>query len=195
MRKQEVVRKTAETDIKLKLNLDGAGKSRLSTGNGFFDHMLTLFACHSRFDLEVVCAGDTHVDFHHSAEDIGISLGRAFKIAVGDKAGVKRYGSFILPMDESLALCAVDLSGRAYLNFDMCVPLKSAGGFDGEDCKEFFAAFAREAAVTLHIKLFYGENTHHIMECLFKAFARALSQAVETDVRANGEIPSTKGEL
>lgn len=195
MRKAEIKRKTAETDIALRLCLDGSGSHKIDTGNGFFDHMLTLFAGHSRFDLEVSCKGDTYVDFHHSCEDIGIAMGKAFKEALGDKAGIKRYGNVILPMDESLTLCAVDISGRPYLNFDAVMPGERVGDFDTELVEEFFAAFVREAGITLHIKLIYGKNVHHVIECIFKAFARTLRTAAAIDEASGGEIPSTKGVL
>ncbi len=195
MRESEISRKTSETDIAIKLNLDGGGLCASDSGNGFFDHMLNLFAAHSRFDLAVRCKGDIHVDFHHSCEDIGIALGQAFKEALGDKAGIKRYGSVILPMDESLVLCAADISGRSYLNFDAAIPRGAVGGFDTELVEEFFAAFVRESRITIHIRLIYGKNIHHIIECIFKAFARTLRAAVATDASAGGKIPSTKGLL
>ncbi|MDD4125555.1 MAG: imidazoleglycerol-phosphate dehydratase HisB [Eubacteriales bacterium] len=195
MRISEIQRKTAETDIFMRLNLDGSGKCEIDTGNGFFDHMLTLLAGHSRFDLTVKCKGDTYVDFHHSCEDIGISMGKAFREALGDKAGIKRYGNIILPMDESLVLCATDISGRSYLNFDVTMPGSRVGAFDTELVEEFFAAFVREAGITLHIKKIYGKNTHHVIECIFKAFARTMKTAAAIDVAAAGEIPSTKGVL
>ncbi|MGI6716888.1 MAG: imidazoleglycerol-phosphate dehydratase HisB [Eubacteriales bacterium] len=195
MREYKITRKTNETDIVLSLNLDGTGKSVISTGNGFFDHMLTLFSCHSRFDLEVKCDGDTYVDFHHSCEDIGISLGKAFKEALGSKAGIKRYGNIILPMDEALILCAVDISGRAYLNFDVTLPSARVGDFDTELVEEFMTAFVRESGITLHIKKIYGKNTHHIIEGIFKALARTLKTAVSVDESLSGEVPSTKGVL
>lgn len=195
MREAEIKRKTAETDIYLKLNLDGTGKREISTGSGFFDHMMNLFASHSRFDLTVECAGDTNVDFHHSCEDIGIALGKAFKEALGDKAGIKRYGHVILPMDETLVLCAADISGRAYLNFDVAIPSGIVGDFDTKLTEEFISALVREAGITLHIKKIYGKNTHHIIEGVFKALARTLRIAVSSDEALSGEIPSSKGVL
>ena len=173
MRKGELKRKTAETDIELSLTLDGTGKSSIDTGCGFLDHMLTLFASHGRFDLNVSCKGDTNVDFHHSVEDVGICLGKAFSDAIGDCKGIKRYGNMILPMDESLVLCALDVSGRAYLNYDVSITAEKIGEFDTELIEEFFFAFVRNSGVTLHIKQLDGKNAHHIAEAAFKAFARA----------------------
>ena len=195
MRKGEIKRKTAETDIELSLALDGTGKSNIYTGSGFLDHMLTLFAAHGRFDLNVSCKGDTNVDFHHSVEDVGICLGKAFSDAIGDCKGIKRYGNMILPMDESLVLCALDVSGRAYLNYDVSITAEKIGDFDTELIEEFFFAFVRNSGVTLHIKQLDGKNAHHIAEATFKAFARALRQAVEIDIQSKDEIPSTKGVL
>ena len=195
MRKGELKRKTAETDIELSLTLDGTGKSSIDTGCGFLDHMLTLFASHGRFDLNVSCKGDTNVDFHHSVEDVGICLGKAFSDAIGDCKGIKRYGNMILPMDESLVLCALDVSGRAYLNYDVSIAAEKIGDFDIELIEEFFYAFVRNSGVTLHIKRLDGRNAHHIAEAAFKAFARALRQAVEIDMQSKDEIPSTKGVL
>ncbi|MBQ4135931.1 MAG: imidazoleglycerol-phosphate dehydratase HisB [Clostridia bacterium] len=195
MRKGEIKRKTAETDIELSLALDGTGKSNIYTGCGFLDHMLTLFAAHGRFDLNVSCKGDTNVDFHHSVEDVGICLGKAFSDAIGDCKGIKRYGNMILPMDESLVLCALDVSGRAYLNYDVSITAEKIGDFDTELIEEFFFAFVRNSGVTLHIKQLDGKNAHHIAEAAFKAFARALRQAVEIDIQSKDEIPSTKGVL
>lgn len=195
MRKGELKRKTAETDIELSLTLDGTGKSSIDTGCGFLDHMLTLFASHGRFDLNVSCKGDTNVDFHHSVEDVGICLGKAFSDAIGDCKGIKRYGNMILPMDESLVLCALDVSGRAYLNYDVSIAAEKIGDFDTELIEEFFFAFVRNSGVTLHIKRLDGRNAHHIAEAAFKAFARALRQAVEIDMQSKDEIPSTKGVL
>lgn len=195
MRKGEIKRKTAETDIELSLALDGTGKSNIYTGSGFLDHMLTLFAAHGRFDLNVSCKGDTNVDFHHSVEDVGICLGKAFSDAIGDCKGIKRYGNMILPMDESLVLCALDVSGRAYLNYDVSITAEKIGDFDTELIEEFFFAFVRNSGVTLHIKQLDGKNAHHIAEAAFKAFARALRQAVEIDIQSKDEIPSTKGVL
>ena len=195
MRKSEIVRKTAETDIELSLCLDGRGKSKIDTGCGFLDHMLTLFASHSRFDLCVKCVGDMNVDAHHTTEDIGICLGKAFAEALGDKKGIKRYGSMILPMDEALILSAVDLSGRAYLGFTLDIPTAKVGDFDTELVEEFWLAFVREAKCSLHIKKIDGKNTHHIIEGAFKATARALSEAAMIDERFADEVPSTKGVL
>lgn len=195
MRKGEIKRKTAETDIELSFALDGTGKSNIYTGCGFLDHMLTLFAAHGRFDLNVSCKGDTNVDFHHSVEDVGICLGKAFSDAIGDCKGIKRYGNMILPMDESLVLCALDVSGRAYLNYDVNITAEKIGDFDTELIEEFFFAFVRNSGVTLHIKQLDGKNAHHIAEAAFKAFARALRQAVEIDIQSKDEIPSTKGVL
>lgn len=195
MRKSEIQRKTAETDIKLSLSLDGSGRSDIDTGCGFFDHMLTLFAAHGKFDLSVKCVGDTAVDYHHSIEDIGICLGLAFSEAIGDCKGIKRYGNMILPMDESLILCAIDVSKRAYLNCDLEICAERIGTFDTELVEEFFLAFVRNSNITLHIKKLDGKNAHHIVEATFKAFARALAQAVSIDENAKDEIPSTKGVL
>ena len=195
MREANLNRKTNETEISIFLNLDGKGESKINSGNGFFDHMLTLFARHARFDLNIECKGDTFVDFHHSAEDIGIVLGDAFSTAIGDMAGVTRYADTTLPMDESLILTAVDISGRGYLNFDLSIPTEKIGDFDTELVEEFFAAFCRRANVTLHIKQFYGRNAHHIVEGTFKSFARTMKKAVEIDENFKDEIPSTKGVL
>lgn len=195
MRKSEINRKTAETDIQLSLCLDGSGKADIDTGCGFFDHMLTLFAAHGRFDLAVKCKGDVKVDYHHSVEDIGICLGDAFKEAVGDCKGIKRYGNMILPMDESLILCALDVSGRSYLAYGLDIPTEKIGDFDCELVEEFFLAFTRRAGITLHIKQLDGRNSHHIVEGTFKAFARALASAVEIDARCADSVPSTKGVL
>ena len=195
MRKAEVTRKTAETDIRLALCLDGAGNAHINTGVGFLDHMLTLLAAHGRFDLDVECAGDTRVDDHHSTEDVGIALGEAFRLALGDKRGVCRYGSMLLPMDEALVACAVDLSGRSLLRFDLRLPAQKVGTFDTELVEEFFLAFTRSAGVTLHLRQLDGANTHHIIEAAFKGFGRSLRQAVAPDAAAADEIPSTKGTL
>ena len=194
-RVSEINRKTAETDIRLSLCLDGTGKSEIDTGCGFLDHMLTLFARHARFDLNVFCKGDTYVDYHHTAEDIGIALGTAFYEAIGDKRGIRRYGNMILPMDESLILSAVDISGRAHLEYNLPLPRVKVGDFDTELVEEFFLGFVREAKITLHIKLLDGKNTHHIIEGTFKSVARSLREAVAEDPDAKGEIPSTKGVL
>jgi len=195
MRTAQINRKTNETDITLSLNLDGSGKSDIATGVGFLDHMLALFARHGRFDLNVTCKGDTNVDDHHSVEDVGIALGDALKSALGEKRGIVRYGSMLLPMDETLVLCALDCSGRAYLKFTAEIPTQKIGTFDTELVEEFFLAFARTAGVTLHIKQLDGENSHHIVEAMFKAFGRALGQAVAIDPNYANEIPSTKGVL
>ena len=195
MRTAEIVRTTNETDIRLTLDLDGTGKSEIATGCGFLDHMLTLFAKHGRFDLSVFCKGDTFVDYHHTVEDIGIALGQAFKAALGEKRGVNRYGSFLLPMDEALIQCAVDLSGRCYLNYKAEVPAEKVGDFDTELAEEFFWGFVRASESTLHIRKLEGVNSHHIIEGVFKCAARALRQAVAADPAAADEIPSTKGVL
>ena len=195
MRTAEISRKTNETDIKLKLNLDGKGDSKIDSGCGFLDHMLTLFARHGRFDLEVFCKGDTEVDYHHTVEDIGIALGDAFSNALGDKKGIIRYGSFILPMDESLILSAVDISGRSFLNYALEIPSYRVGDFDTELCEEFFQAFVRNSNITLHIKQLEGTNSHHIIEGAFKSVARSLKEAVKIDPNFKDEIPSTKGVL
>ena len=192
MRQADIARKTAETDITLSLDLDGAGKSDISTGCGFLDHMLCAFARHGRFDIALKCKGDTQVDDHHSAEDIGIALGSAFCRALGDKRGISRYGSMILPMDEALVMSAVDISGRAHLEYDVPGLKDKVGSFDTELVKEFFLGFVRNAGVTLHVKKLSGENTHHILEAAFKSVARSLSQAVRIDERFADEIPSTK---
>ena len=195
MRTAEIRRKTAETDIQLDLNIDGSGKSEISTGVGFLDHMLTLFSRHGRFDLNLVCKGDVDVDDHHSVEDIGICLGKAFAEAAGDMRGIKRYGSMILPMDETLILCAVDISGRSYLNFGLDIPTEKVGTFDTELAEEFFQAFVRNFPITMHIKQLEGKNSHHIIEGTFKAFGRAMKNAIEKDIKYADEIPSTKGVL
>ena len=195
MRSATINRSTTETQISLTLNLDGTGKTKIKTGVGFLDHMLTLFAKHGRFDLTLFCNGDVQVDDHHSAEDIGICLGEAFAKALGDKRGIYRYGSMTLPMDESLILSAVDLSGRAYLGYKLDIPTEKVGTFDTELVKEFWLAFVRTAACTLHIRQLAGENAHHIIEGAFKSVARALRAAVALDPDAKNEIPSTKGVL
>lgn len=195
MRTAEINRKTAETDIVLSLNLDGTGKSEIDTGCGFLNHMLTLFAKHGRFDLSVKCVGDTEVDDHHTAEDIGICLGDAFAKALGDMRGIVRYGNMILPMDEALILSAVDISGRGKLVADLKIPTEKVGTFDTELVFEFFEAFTRRANITLHIRQLAGENSHHIIEGAFKSVARSLRAAVKIDPEAAGEIPSTKGVL
>ena len=195
MRTADITRRTAETDITLKLNLDGTGASDIDTGVGFLDHMLTLFAAHGKFDLTVKCEGDTEVDDHHTVEDVGICLGQAFAIALGDKRGICRYGQTILPMDEALILTAADLSGRSYLGYALEIPTEKVGTFDTELVKEFFLAFVRCAAVTLHIRQMAGENSHHIIEGTFKSVARTLRAAVAVDEKCRDAIPSTKGVL
>ena len=195
MRSAEIRRKTAETDIQLALELDGVGKSDVVTGCGFLDHMLTLFARHGRFDLTARCWGDTYVDDHHTVEDIGICLGDALRQALGDKRGIARYGSCILPMDEALVLTAVDLSGRGLLCCDLDIPMEKVGTFDTELTEEFLMALARRGDMTVHVRQLAGRNSHHIIEGTFKSLARSLSQAVALDPRSAGEIPSTKGVL
>ena len=193
MRTAEILRKTAETDIMLTLNLDGSGKSAVQTGVGFLDHMLTLFAAHGKFDLTVSCQGDTFVDDHHSAEDIGICLGQAFQSALGDKRGITRYGSFLLPMDEALIQTAVDISGRSHLGYGLEIPTEKIGSFDTELVEEFWLAFVRCCPMSLHIRQLAGKNSHHIVEGCFKSVARTLKIAVKSD--GTNEIPSTKGVL
>ena len=193
MRTAAINRKTAETDIMLTLNLDGTGKSTVKTGVGFLDHMLTLFAAHGKFDLEVTCQGDTEVDDHHSAEDIGICLGQAFQQALGDKRGITRYGSFLLPMDEALIQTAVDISGRSYLGYGLEIPTEKIGTFDTELVEEFWLAFVRCCPMSLHIRQLSGKNSHHIVEGCFKSVARSLRIAVASD--GTNDIPSTKGVL
>lgn len=195
MRKSEIVRKTAETDIRLSLNLDGEGKSAIDTGCGFLDHMLTLFSKHSGYDLSVNCKGDVDVDFHHTTEDVGIALGEAFFEALGDKRGIVRYGDITLPMDETLIACAVDISGRDYLAVSLDIKAEKVGDFDTELCEEFLLAFVRTAKVTLHVSQLAGKNAHHIIEGTFKALARTLAKATAIDPARAGEIPSTKGVL
>lgn len=195
MREYKVSRKTAETDINLYLNLDGSGKSNVDTGCGFLDHMLTLFASHGRFDLDVKCIGDTNVDDHHTVEDVGICLGLAFTEALGDKKGITRYGNIILPMDEALVLCAVDISGRDNLSYKADIPAQKVGTFDTELTKEFFLAFVRNCRLSLHIQQLDGENSHHIIEGMFKAFGRVMRTAVSIDEKFSSEVPSTKGVL
>lgn len=191
----DIVRKTAETDISIQLNIDGRGESEIATGCGFLDHMLTLFSKHGRFDLKLKCSGDVEVDYHHTAEDVGIVLGEAFERALGSKKGIIRYADKTIPMDESLVLCAIDISGRGYLGFDLEIPCEKIGDFDSELVKEFFAAFVRSSNITLHLKKLAGENSHHIAEGAFKAFARALGAAASIDEKYRNEIPSTKGVL
>ena len=193
MRTAEILRKTAETDICLSLNLDGTGKSTVKTGVGFLDHMLTLFAAHGKFDLTVTCQGDTYVDDHHSAEDIGICLGKAFAEALGEKRGITRYGSFLLPMDEALIQTAVDISGRSFLGYGLQIPTEKIGSFDTELVEEFWLAFVRQCPMSLHILQLAGKNAHHIVEGCFKSVARSLKIAVASD--GTNDIPSTKGVL
>ena len=195
MRNAEIIRETAETSITLKLNIDGKGKSNIVTGCGFLDHMLILFAKHGRFDLEILCKGDTEVDYHHTTEDIGICLGQAFFDALENKKGVVRYGNTALPMDEALIFTAVDLSGRGFLAYDLNIPTEKVGDFDTELVKEFWLAFTRKANITLHIKQLDGENSHHIIEGAFKSAARSLKAAAAIDKDFANEIPSTKGTL
>lgn len=195
MRNSTISRNTLETQIRVELDLDGTGENAINTHMGFLDHMLTLFAKHGRFDLNVQCIGDLHVDYHHAVEDIGIALGMAFAESLGEMRGIRRYGNFFMPMDETLTMVAIDLSGRAHLNFDVTMPNTKVGEFDTETVKEFFYGFSRKLNATIHIKTMYGENTHHIIESIFKGFARALAQAVEIDPRLGNEIPSTKGIL
>ena len=195
MRKAEIVRKTGETDITLSLDIDGKGESEISSGVGFLDHMLTLFSRQGRFDLTLKCIGDTYVDDHHSTEDIAIALGSAFRKALGDKRGIKRYGDIILPMDEALILASVDISGRSYLRFTSDFQTEKIGTFDVELLEDFFTSFSENAGITLHIRQLDGRNSHHIAEAMFKAVARAMRKAVEIDEKAKDEIPSTKGVL
>lgn len=195
MRTAEIKRTTAETDISLKINLDGKGESKIDTGVGFLDHMLTLFARHGRFDLKLSCKGDLDVDAHHTTEDIGIALGKVFSDALSDKRGIKRYGSTILPMDETLILTAADISGRSYLNYDLHIPTEKVGDFDTELIEEFWLGFVKNADITLHIKQLEGKNSHHIIEGTFKSVARTFKEAVRIDEEFKDEIPSTKGVL
>ena len=195
MRDAKITRNTKETQISLSLTLDGTGRCDCDTGVGFLDHMLTLFASHGRFDLSVRCKGDTHVDFHHTVEDAGIALGQAFAVALGDMRGIARYGSFLLPMDEALVLVALDISGRMYVGWDVQLPTQKVGDFDTELVQEFMLGFARALGLTLHVRQLAGQNSHHIIEAVFKGLARALAQAVAQDARFSGEIPSTKGML
>lgn len=195
MRKSNIARKTAETDITLKLCLDTYEPRRINTGCGFFDHMLTLFAKHAGVTLDVDCVGDINVDYHHSVEDIGICLGMALKEALGDCKGIVRYGNIMLPMDEALVLCALDISGRSCLAYGLDIPTEKIGDFDSELVEEFFIALTRSAGITLHLKQLDGRNAHHIAEAAFKAFARALKQAASIDEKNRDEVPSTKGVL
>ena len=195
MRCAEIKRKTAETNIFVKLELDGSGKSTVNTGCGFLDHMLTLFAKHARFDLEVTCDGDVQVDYHHTTEDIAICLGMAFARAIDQKRGIRRYGDTILPMDESLILSALDISGRGESYYELCIPTQKVGDFDTELCEEFWRAFARDAGITLHLRQLAGKNSHHIIEGAFKSVARSLRTAVSIDPEFANDIPSTKGTI
>lgn len=194
MREANISRKTKETDITCKLNIDGTGESTINTGIGFFDHMLSGFSKHGFFDLELTCKGDLIVDGHHSVEDTGIVIGNAIKEAIGDKKGIMRYGSTILPMDDALAMCAIDLCGRPYFVFDCEFPTERVGYLDTELVKEFFYAVSYSAGMNLHIKMIHGENSHHMIEAIFKAFARALDEATLTDPRIR-DVLSTKGSL
>lgn len=195
MRSAEIKRATAETDVAVSLNLDGRGTGEIATGVGFLDHMLTLFCHHSRMDLRVTCAGDTRVDDHHSVEDIGICVGQALREALGDKKGIVRYGSMLLPMDEALVMSAVDISGRGFLVYEADIPTEKVGSFDTQLAEEFFTAFAMNAGITLHIRMLSGKNSHHILEAMFKSVARSLRAAVKHDPDFADEIPSTKGAL
>lgn len=195
MRIAEINRKTNETDISLKLNIDGKGESKIDSGCGFLDHMLTLLSRHARFDMELSCKGDVEVDYHHTVEDIGIVFGDALSKALGDMKGINRYGSFMLPMDETLILTALDISGRSHLSYGLCIQAQKVGDFDTELTREFFEAFVRKAGVTLHINQLAGVNSHHIIEGTFKSFARSLKEAVKIDEEFKDEIPSTKGVL
>ena len=195
MRAASVSRRTAETDVAVSIALDGTGKAEISTGVGFLDHMLELFARHGLFDLNVKVTGDLHVDQHHTTEDAGIALGQAILQALGDKKGIARYADIHLPMDETLTRIAVDISGRPFLVFRTTFPTEKIGAFDTELVREFFQAFAVHAGLTLHVETLYGQNSHHIAESCFKGLARALRQAVAVDPREEGRIPSTKGTL
>ena len=195
MRTSTIKRNTEETKIELSLNLDGKGESKIDTGCGFFDHMLTLFSKHAKIDLAVTCKGDINVDYHHTVEDVGIVLGKALLEALGDKKGINRYADTILPMDESLILTALDISGRSFLGFDVVFPTQKIGDFDTELVEEFFMALTRCAEITLHIKKMAGENSHHIAEGIFKSFARSLRTAIAIDENFKDQLPSTKGVL
>lgn len=194
MRSGKIFRETKETKVEVEINLDGKGKTDISTGIGFFNHMLTLFAYHAQFDLKVKCVGDLDVDCHHSVEDIGISLGQAFNQALGDKTSIQRYGTFFLPMDESLAFVSLDISGRPYCFYEAPFLAPMIGNFDTELVEEFLRAFAFNAGITLHAKVLYGKNSHHIVEAIFKALGHALRIAVSRDDKVQG-VPSTKGVL
>ena len=195
MRTAEINRKTNETDISLELNIDGKGESKIETGCGFLDHMLTLLSRHARFDITLNCKGDTYVDYHHTAEDIGIVLGKALSEALGDMKGITRYGSMLLPMDEALIMTAVDISGRPQLEYSLNIPAQKVGDFDTELVEEFFLGFVRNAKITLHINQISGSNSHHIIEGAFKSVARSLKAAVKIEKDYENEIPSTKGVL
>ena len=195
MREAQITRKTSETDITLALNIDGEGKSNIDTGCGFLDHMLTLFARHGDFDLDVKCVGDTYVDYHHTTEDIGICLGKAFAEAMADKRGIERYAAVTIPMDETLIMSAVDISGRGGLYSKFRFYSYKVADFDCELCEEFFVAFAREAGITLHIRQICGKNSHHIIEGTFKSVARSLGKALSVNEKNKDKIPSTKGTL
>lgn len=195
IRNAEIVRNTKETQIQLILSFDNKGEGQVSTGCGFLDHMLVLFSAHSRFSLKLACTGDTSVDYHHTTEDIGIALGQAFAKCLGDKRGISRYGSCLLPMDEALVLTAVDISGRSSLTFDLPMSAQKVGDFDVELVEEFLWGFVRAAGITLHVKRISGKNTHHIIECCFKSLARSLKDAVSSDETLDGGLPSTKGVL
>ncbi|MBE6766750.1 MAG: imidazoleglycerol-phosphate dehydratase HisB [Clostridia bacterium] len=195
MRTSRIDRKTAETDISLNINIDGRGESKINSGCGFLDHMLTLFAKHGRFDLELVCKGDCEVDYHHTTEDIGIALGQAFREALGNKAGIIRYGHTILPMDDALIISAIDFSGRAYLGYDVDLLTEKVGDFDTELVKEFWYGFVRTSECNLHIMEVVGENSHHIIEGIYKSVARSIKTAITIEERFKDDIPSTKGVL
>ncbi|SIO00823.1 imidazoleglycerol-phosphate dehydratase [Rhodovulum sp. ES.010] len=195
MRQASITRKTAETDIAVEIDLDGSGAYDMATGVGFFDHMLDQLARHALIDMKIRCAGDTHIDDHHSVEDVGIALGQALAQALGDKRGIRRYGACLLPMDDALVRCALDLSGRPYLVWNVDFPTAKIGGFDTELVREFFQALSTHAGITLHVDALHGLNSHHIAEAAFKSVARALREAVETDPRKSDAIPSTKGAL
>jgi imidazoleglycerol-phosphate dehydratase len=195
MRSAEISRKTAETDIRVEINLDGTGVYDNQTGVGFFDHMLDQLARHSLIDMKIRCTGDLHIDDHHSVEDVGIALGQALTTALGDKRGIRRYGACLLPMDDALVRAALDLSGRPYLVWHVEMPTAKIGAFDTELVREFFQAFSTHGGITLHVDQIHGINSHHIAEAAFKAVARALREAVETDPRKADAVPSTKGSL
>ncbi len=193
--RKTIERKTAETNIKLDFEPYGSGKSNIQTGCGFLDHMLTLFAYHGGFNINLNCCGDTHVDYHHTVEDVAICLGSAVSSTLKEKAGINRYGSIILPMDEALILCSIDISGRSHLSFNINIPNEKIGDFDTELVQEFFLGFIRNCNITVHLQQLSGTNSHHIVEGVFKAFSKALSEAMNINPRLNGEIPSTKGVL